>query len=83
MRGNLQEGQMNLIVEWEEDSIIGPRLKNTLATIECRPWKEYDGGDHVLFIGEVVDFSYKEKAALLFFRGKCLKMQSPETTVNN
>ena len=72
----------NLIVEWEEDSIIGPRLKNTLATIECTPWKEYDGGDHVLFIGEVVDFSYKEEEALLFFRGKCLKMQSTETVVN-
>ena len=73
----------DLIVEWEEDSKVGPRLKNTLATIECMPWKEYDGGDHVLFIGEVVDFSYREEEALLFFKGKCLKLQSAETTVKN
>jgi len=73
----------NLVVEWDEDSEVGPRLKNTIATIECNPWKEYDGGDHVLFLGEVVDFSTREGEALLFFRGKCLKMQSTEDTVKN
>ena len=62
-----------LNVEWDEDSEIGPRIKNTVATIECTPWAVYEGGDHLLFISKVVDFSYNETEALLFFRGKFLK----------
>lgn len=43
-----------------------PRLAGVLAHVECRPWRHYDGGDHTLFIGEVVDFDYRDGAALGF-----------------
>jgi flavin reductase (DIM6/NTAB) family NADH-FMN oxidoreductase RutF len=46
------------------------RLEESLAYIECAPWKEYDGGDHVLFIGEVKNFDYTQKNALTYFSGK-------------
>lgn len=46
------------------------RLEESLAYIECAPWTEYDGGDHVLFIGEVKNFEYTEKNALTYFSGK-------------
>jgi flavin reductase (DIM6/NTAB) family NADH-FMN oxidoreductase RutF len=43
-----------------------PRLAGVLAHLECRPWRTYDGGDHTLFIGEVVDFDYRDGDALAF-----------------
>jgi flavin reductase (DIM6/NTAB) family NADH-FMN oxidoreductase RutF len=35
-----------------------------LAHLECRPWRDYEGGDHTLFLGEVVDFDYRDGDAL-------------------
>lgn len=68
--GKQQEG---LDVEWLEDSVHGPRLANTVGRLECIPWKEYDGGDHVLFVGKIEDYSYNENESLLFHKGKFLK----------
>lgn len=62
----------NLVIEWEESNGL-PRLKNALATFECTPWAEYEGGDHILYVGKVEDFSYTDKECLLFFRGKFIK----------
>ncbi|TQR19602.1 flavin reductase family protein [Psychrobacillus vulpis] len=73
----------NLVVEWEIDSKNSPRLKDALATIECVPWAEYEGGDHILYVGKVVDFSYSNADSLLFFRGKFLKTENNQIVVNN
>ena len=43
-----------------------PQLAGVLARMECTPWREYDGGDHTLFLGEVVDFDYRDGFALGF-----------------
>jgi flavin reductase (DIM6/NTAB) family NADH-FMN oxidoreductase RutF len=43
-----------------------PRLAGVLAHLECRPWRTYDGGDHTLFLGEVVDYDYRDGDALAF-----------------
>lgn len=58
-------------IEWEKGE-YAPRLKDTLAYFECEPWKEYDGGDHVLFIGKVKEFAACENDndALVFHNGK-------------
>jgi flavin reductase (DIM6/NTAB) family NADH-FMN oxidoreductase RutF len=56
-------------LRWEERP-HGPRLADCLAYVACRPWKEYDGGDHVLFLGEVHDIDFSTDDPLLFFRGK-------------
>jgi flavin reductase (DIM6/NTAB) family NADH-FMN oxidoreductase RutF len=63
--------QQDLNIEWE-DGEIGPKIKGALAHIECLPWTEYDGGDHVLYLGEVKDFYYRESEGLVFFQGKFL-----------
>ena len=68
--GKPQDG---LVVEWEQASVIGPSLSDTVATIECTPWNEYDGGDHLLFIGKVEDYSYSVNDSLVFHKGKFLK----------
>ncbi|MQA11019.1 MAG: flavin reductase [Pseudonocardiaceae bacterium] len=46
------------------DGHRAPRLPGTLAYLECEPWREYEGGDHTLFLGEVVDFDYRAGDAL-------------------
>ncbi|MEI3605998.1 flavin reductase family protein [Pseudogracilibacillus sp. SE30717A] len=77
--GKQQDG---LVVEWQEDSEIGPRLENTVATIECTPWEEYEGGDHLLFLGKVEKFSYSENESLLFHKGKFLKTNANSVMSN-
>ncbi|MFB9070255.1 flavin reductase family protein [Citricoccus parietis] len=48
-----------------------PRIKDSLAHFSCEPWREYDGGDHVLVLGKVVDFGYaQDKVSLVFYRGQ-------------
>ncbi len=48
-----------------------PLLKGAIAHFECKPYAHYDGGDHVIFVGEVVQFStHADGEPLLFFRGK-------------
>ena len=37
------------------DGSTAPLLDGAAATISCVPWREYDGGDHIIFIGEIVD----------------------------
>lgn len=32
-----------------------PILPDALAWVDCRVWETYDGGDHTLFVGEVLD----------------------------
>jgi flavin reductase (DIM6/NTAB) family NADH-FMN oxidoreductase RutF len=50
---------------WVEGA-TAPRLSGVLAYFECRPWAAYDGGDHTLYIGEVVDFDHRNGDALAF-----------------
>jgi flavin reductase (DIM6/NTAB) family NADH-FMN oxidoreductase RutF len=51
--------------EWVEGT-TAPRLAKVLAWFECKPWAAYDGGDHTLYLGEVVDFNYRNGDALAF-----------------
>ena len=52
-------------VRWA-DGPTAPVLTGTAATISCRPWRTDEGGDHLLFLGEVVDVRTSDTAPLLF-----------------
>ena len=54
--------------QWEK-GMHCHRLEDSLAFIECIPWAEYDGGDHVLYIGQVDHFEYSEGDALGYYCG--------------
>jgi flavin reductase (DIM6/NTAB) family NADH-FMN oxidoreductase RutF len=48
-----------------------PVLKECLAYLECRIAEELPGGDHTIFLGEVVDAAVvKEGEPLIFFRAQ-------------
>ena len=44
-----------------------PVLDGCLAWLECRTWATYDGGDHTIVVGEVLDMGTAEGDALLYF----------------
>lgn len=46
-----------------------PRLAGSLATFECRRWQTIDAGDHVIFIGEVLDYGHADGEPLVFMDG--------------
>ena len=48
-----------------------PLLDGAIATFECRTTARHEGGDHVIYVGEVVEFAqYREGEPLAFFRGR-------------
>ncbi|MGH7552398.1 MAG: flavin reductase family protein [Longimicrobiales bacterium] len=44
-------------------------LDDALAWVDCRMWQTYEGGDHTIFIGEVLAGDAREGAPLLYYRG--------------
>jgi flavin reductase len=70
--------QDDLRIGWEQTGTDHPRLGDCLAWIECNAWRSYDGGDHILFLGEVVDFEFRGSAEpLLFYQGAFRLMGVP------
>jgi flavin reductase (DIM6/NTAB) family NADH-FMN oxidoreductase RutF len=50
-----------------------PRLDGCLAWIDCRPWARYEGGDHSIFVGQVValDLGPANEPLIYFERQYC------------
>lgn len=46
-----------------------PLLPDCAAVFQCRKFAEYDGGDHIIFVGEVLAFQYADSTGLAFYRG--------------
>ncbi|MGW0790542.1 flavin reductase family protein [Streptomyces sp. NPDC002911] len=59
-------------VEWAESPDGSPRLAGAAAWIDCRLHTEYDGGDHLMVVGEVCRLDEPDAAVepLLFHRGR-------------
>lgn len=61
-------------VEWTPGPRTGaPLLQGAQAWIECEIWRTYDGGDHEIIVGSVLDLSASadpESHPLLFTRSK-------------
>lgn len=54
-----------------EEGIGGvPLLTGCTARFQCRTAFQYDGGDHIIFVGEVVAFDSSDRAPLVFHGGK-------------
>ncbi|WP_082399799.1 flavin reductase family protein [Gordonia phthalatica] len=74
----------DLSVPWHEAADAPPRLLGSTAWLQCQPWQTYDGGDHVLVLGQVVRHDVRAIEPLTFHRGEFrrlgLKMfQMPRT----
>ncbi|MDB5985847.1 MAG: flavin reductase [Nevskia sp.] len=47
-----------------------PLLRGCMARFQCRTAFQYEGGDHVIFIGEVLSFDRNDAPPLVFHGGK-------------
>lgn len=47
-----------------------PLLKGCTARFQCRTGSSYQGGDHLIFIGEVLDYDHSENPPLVFHGGR-------------
>jgi len=58
-----------------------PLLKESSARFICKTRHQYEGGDHIIFVGEVIEFERYEAPPLLFHGGEYgqLKTNSGET----
>lgn len=56
-----------------------PMLEDCSARFLCKTAYQYEGGDHIIFVGEVLDFSHHQKLPLLFFGGRYSQIQKPDT----
>lgn len=56
-------------VRWREGLGGAPVLFGCAATFQCRRRLAHDGGDHVIFLGEVVEFADHGLPGLVYHRG--------------
>jgi flavin reductase (DIM6/NTAB) family NADH-FMN oxidoreductase RutF len=59
-----------------------PLLNEALAWIECSPYGQHDGGDHLIFVGRVDRLTVRDREQfrpLLFFRGKYRRLDSEQS----
>lgn len=56
-------------VAYREEVTGAPVLEESLAWADCRVWATYDGGDHTIYVGEVLAADAENGAPLVFFRG--------------
>lgn len=55
-----------------------PILDATLAWVDCRVWRTYEGGDHLIVVGEVVDQGLGQPDdALVYYRSAYTTAPSP------
>lgn len=47
-----------------------PILDGMLGWVDCRCWAQYDGGDHTIFIGEVLDAGIDRTASPLLYHSR-------------
>ena len=57
-------------VEFGEGTGGVPLLHGAIAQFVCRKVRQYDGGDHVILVGEVEQYKYNEGEPLVFHSGR-------------
>ncbi len=57
-------------VPWEEGKARVPLLAGVAAQFVCRKVGQFDGGDHVIFLGQVEEYRRSEEKPLVFHSGR-------------
>ena len=63
---------------WHEAETGSPILEGALAYFDCRLLERHAGGDHTLFLGEIVAAGFRNDAAPLLWYGSRYRRLSPE-----
>ena len=64
-------------IEWTTGTSGQPLITHALAPLECRPWHTYAGGDHTIFVGEVIHAQQvSDRPPAVFFKGQLGQYES-------
>jgi flavin reductase (DIM6/NTAB) family NADH-FMN oxidoreductase RutF len=63
--------------EWHEAETGSPVVDGALAFFDCRLSARHDGGDHTIFIGEIVAAGFREDADPLIWFGSRYRSLAP------
>jgi flavin reductase (DIM6/NTAB) family NADH-FMN oxidoreductase RutF len=66
---------------WREGP-VAPIIAGSAATISCLPWRLYDGGDHIIVLGEIVDAHVRDVSPLVFYRSTFHDLGQPSGTAS-
>ena len=56
-------------IDWKKGVLGSPLIEGYAAQFQCKTTYQYEGGDHIIFVGEVVAFEEYEKSPLVFHGG--------------
>jgi flavin reductase (DIM6/NTAB) family NADH-FMN oxidoreductase RutF/DNA-binding MarR family transcriptional regulator len=71
-------------VEYTENQHGLPLFNDCAAQFECKTWNVYDGGDHLIIVGEVLNYRHDEGLAPLVFAcgSYAVSMQHPSSVAS-
>ena len=64
-------------LEWSAGEGGIPLIKGSAAQLECRNETRHYSGDHVVLIGQVLKFTYRDAEPLVFVRGRYRELADP------
>jgi len=69
-RGRLLTGQLDRVPHRRGERTGAALLDQALCQLECRTWEMYDGGDHTIVVGEVIELEITDPdaPAMVYFR---------------
>lgn len=55
-----------------QPGVLGlPLIRGSAAHFECKTWARYDGGDHLILVGQIHDFGHSShEMPLVYYRGQ-------------
>jgi len=67
-------------VNWHRGVGNSPVLHDTIGYLDCEFWAEYDGGDHLIVVGKVVDLGVnRDIGPLLYYDGGYHRLSTPDS----
>lgn len=57
-------------IAWDHGQLRSPIIDEYAALFECRTSYQYEGGDHIILVGEVINFDHRDEQPLLFHAGQ-------------
>lgn len=56
--------------DWNSSANQLPIIKDAVASLQCKTFQQVQAGDHIIFIGEVIEIEIEKRQPLLYHRRK-------------
>lgn len=66
-------------IDWHSGYAQTPVINNALAVLQCKTYKRYEGGDHEIYLGEVMKVHFTDKKPLVVSRGRFVELADSTT----